>query len=1057
MNWLKVFSLGVFFIFTCFSGLYSQETPKPLSENTPPPEIQTTIIGTVKNPFQKSLELRFFTDYISFDEQLFEIPIGIDNQFAMTFLLKEPTVASIIYYGMEFNVYFEPGDELHVNFDALDLWGTLQFGGKGAIHNQYLIDNQKEFGQWNTSSIAYEIGQRKPLDFRRLMDRILEEKQSYYKSYPAVDQFSSAFENYATADIQYWWGYHLLRYRTEHPLVNGLNAPMVLPQDYYLFLNQLLVSNDEALLNRNYLFFIDQYLAFRNENPPELNGPRFYLNSMVITAPSMMVLAEPDEPPVLAELSKGQRVIYMGKKSEKKSKILIGDEMVEDYWYKVRTVEGIDGWISGVGARLDELSNRPVNIDESGQAVYRNANKLLRGKVLSYTIANDIFWRAQLSKPEIIKPEIDNYLKAHRVYAYQQVVKAAYQEAVDRTRMSEREVYGSTNYLTVSKAEILSSHGEKVKEPQPIAGATKIVEDVEKPTPSIAKKPAKVKKRKIRKPKEVVSTKAEKAKERRRRKSKKGKSVVAQNANKAEKIQPTEPVKERKTQPEPIVQQPAPAIASTPSAPPSEKTTEPGLSPTPAIVAKETPKVNPTITERAPTTYLAIDAQPRETANKFQKIKLKSSAPLSRNLKLVLYEDPILLGEKEIKLTYSNSATAVGTFKFGKIQYGYLSYGQDRVGVYLEKGGSLQVTFDPHNFMASLEFTGDDAAANNYLLAYAKYKQPIDEALKSQIKDAGPDAFKQFMSDKRKTLHFFLKEYKKNHKLDRQFLEFAKADIDYWYGYHLLNYLWEHPLLNGMDAPIDASRSYFSFFSDLMISNEFALPNLNYIYFLDQFIDYQLNLKSNESLSDKELVKKYLKGDPLDYYTSKLLSTDCKRGKALTAGPEIQSFIDQCDNEVYNNVLRQVYNEAKGLSYGDEAPNFTLKDMSGKLVQLKDYRGKVVYLDFWATWCSPCVMQMKNSKQWKKEFAGRDDVVFLYLSLDKEESSWRNFVNTNGLGGQHLKADGGDVYKSKIARLYKVKRMPHVYLVDKNGRVVFNSATDAGNNRVVDIMRSMLY
>jgi thiol-disulfide isomerase/thioredoxin len=75
------------------------------------------------------------------------------------------------------------------------------------------------------------------------------------------------------------------------------------------------------------------------------------------------------------------------------------------------------------------------------------------------------------------------------------------------------------------------------------------------------------------------------------------------------------------------------------------------------------------------------------------------------------------------------------------------------------------------------------------------------------------------------------------------------------------------------------------------------------------------------------------------------------------------------------------YRQTSALFSGNNASVFTLKTCDGKNVSLTDFKGKVVYLDFWASWCGPCMMEMPSAKKLQDTFA-KQDVVFLYVSVD---------------------------------------------------------------------------
>src|SRR5580704_9424202 len=77
--------------------------------------------------------------------------------------------------------------------------------------------------------------------------------------------------------------------------------------------------------------------------------------------------------------------------------------------------------------------------------------------------------------------------------------------------------------------------------------------------------------------------------------------------------------------------------------------------------------------------------------------------------------------------------------------------------------------------------------------------------------------------------------------------------------------------------------------------------------------------------------------------------------------------------------------ELKSEGQRQKAPNFLLKDADGNPVNLTDYRGKVVLVNFWATWCGPCEVEIPWFVQFQKEYQGRD---FAVLGVSEDEDGW---------------------------------------------------------------------
>lgn len=110
------------------------------------------------------------------------------------------------------------------------------------------------------------------------------------------------------------------------------------------------------------------------------------------------------------------------------------------------------------------------------------------------------------------------------------------------------------------------------------------------------------------------------------------------------------------------------------------------------------------------------------------------------------------------------------------------------------------------------------------------------------------------------------------------------------------------------------------------------------------------------------------------------------------------------------------------------APDFSLTDIDGRSVSLKDFRGKVVILDFWATWCPPCKMEIPDFIALQSEFAGRD-VQIIGIALD-EPDKVKSFAMQNGMNYPVLL--GSD----EISQRYGgIDGIPTTYVIDKQGRI----------------------
>ena len=143
-----------------------------------------------------------------------------------------------------------------------------------------------------------------------------------------------------------------------------------------------------------------------------------------------------------------------------------------------------------------------------------------------------------------------------------------------------------------------------------------------------------------------------------------------------------------------------------------------------------------------------------------------------------------------------------------------------------------------------------------------------------------------------------------------------------------------------------------------------------------------------------------------------------------------QSFKESNPFPEYTEAIQAELNKLSMLQPGQPAPDFAVKDLDGQAVSLSQFKGKVVLIDFWASWCGPCIGDLPNLRKIKEQVAAQP-VIFLNVSLDANEAAWQQAIAKHEIKGVHVRSN-------QVAQAYNVSGIPRYYLVDPQGLIAEN-------------------
>jgi thiol-disulfide isomerase/thioredoxin len=165
-----------------------------------------------------------------------------------------------------------------------------------------------------------------------------------------------------------------------------------------------------------------------------------------------------------------------------------------------------------------------------------------------------------------------------------------------------------------------------------------------------------------------------------------------------------------------------------------------------------------------------------------------------------------------------------------------------------------------------------------------------------------------------------------------------------------------------------------------------------------------------------------------------------------------ENYLSKAKLDDNKKILENLIKDIKKFEVGQKAIDFEFVTIDGQKKKLSDYKGKVVYLDFWASWCGPCRQQMPFAKEIKKYFEGKD-VVFLYVSIDDTDEKWKNGIHSMQVEGVQTRSGG---WGGDIPKLYNITSIPAYFLIDKKGNFAERPSRPSDKENLIKQIESLL-
>jgi len=397
--------------------------------------------------------------------------------------------------------------------------------------------------------------------------------------------------------------------------------------------------------------------------------------------------------------------------------------------------------------------------------------------------------------------------------------------------------------------------------------------------------------------------------------------------------------------------------------------------------------------------------------------------------------------------------------------YAYLQNSpKTKIQLYVEPGitYTLQLTSGSDADPMKVSSHAIENAFLNSRTRFFSYQLRNSEYLKNAPTETTPDdLYQKIMEDK--TAEF--NELAALEGVSQDFIQLAITEIDYYYAGVIAN-IWSHKtFLEKVGETEQAAWLNFTKqqFEQYELTNTAAMPSMWYnefgdtytrlLGYLDPSLIDKYRALGSPYLAEWQVIKDFFDGEPEEYLLAEFLfRQSLKTNLSEDLLSLYESFKSDYPNSETLSSFQQFYDAAISFQQDDtieKNPDVHIVDSTYTLqsfaAMVQPYRGKVIFIDMWATWCGPCVEQFKH-KDKLTAFAKENDIQLVYISVDKKEDRkqlWQDMAQFHQLEGDHVLAS--ETLRDELQELFGkngAMYLPTYIIVDKNGKIVEKDAKD---------------
>lgn len=439
------------------------------------------------------------------------------------------------------------------------------------------------------------------------------------------------------------------------------------------------------------------------------------------------------------------------------------------------------------------------------------------------------------------------------------------------------------------------------------------------------------------------------------------------------------------------------------------------------------------------------------TAQKPVTLTGKIANPNSIEVELTYTSNYLTNATKTFTKTLNSNGRFTFEFELQRPVEATLFDGKEYVTLFIEPKDKFDLQLNTEQFDESLRFSGKRGAENNtFMIAYFLQFEDYDEGtffdLETIAYSAHPEQFVHKVDSLKTARLNFLENYNRRNKLSNVFETYIREKIRYQDALYRLSFGAFYSYYDE-ELPPD----YYDFLQTLNPNTELPFLSTDYINFLHQYIPQTFeNNNEDENLTAIEhqtqlyyYTRQTLNGMAADLISGIILLNIVENEFDIAYKPIYEHYMANCTMPPYKQIIQQPYHNILRTAPGSEAPGFSLTSRRGQQVTLADFRGKVVLLNFWASWNRVCLSNIELLKELHNHYEVNPDFVLINVSLDEDMKTMQSAITKFETPGIHLiKAHDTD---TDIGAHYNIDVLPHYLLIDKKGIIIANPIKDIEN------------